>query len=216
MNKLEVKNVCKHFKNRTIFENINLEFESGKIYGIVGPNGCGKSVLFKILSGLMQPNSGQILYNEKELYKDIHILPSIGLVINDPQFYNYLSGYENLYILASIKNLISEQDIINILEKVGLQNDKSKVKTYSTGMKQRLALAQAIMENPDVLVLDEITNGIDKTGLNMVYDLLKQEKENGKIIIITSHRIQDIKVLCDEVYEIDNYGVDQIEKDILV
>lgn len=216
MNKLEVKNVCKHFKNRTIFENINLEFESGKIYGIVGPNGCGKSVLFKILSGLMQPNSGQILYNEKELYKDIHILPSIGLVINDPQFYNYLSGYENLYILASIKNLISEQDIINILEKVGLQNDKSKVKTYSTGMKQRLALAQAIMENPDVLVLDEITNGIDKTGLNMVYDLLKQEKENGKIIIITSHRIQDIKVLCDEVYEIDNYGVDQIEKDTLV
>lgn len=216
MNKLEVKNVCKHFKNRTIFENINLEFESGKIYGIVGPNGCGKSVLFKILSGLMQPNSGQILYNEKELYKDIHILPSIGLVINDPQFYNYLSGYENLYILASIKNLISEQDIINILMKVGLQNDKSKVKTYSTGMKQRLALAQAIMENPDVLVLDEITNGIDKTGLNMVYDLLKQEKENGKIIIITSHRIQDIKVLCDEVYEIDNYGVDQIEKDTLV
>lgn len=216
MNKLEVKRVYKHFKNRTIFENINLEFESGKIYGIVGPNGCGKSVLFKILSGLMQPNSGQILYNEKELYKDIHILPSIGLVINDPQFYNYLSGYENLYILASIKNLISEQDIINILKKVGLQNDKSKVKTYSTGMKQRLALAQAIMENPDVLILDEITNGIDKTGLNMVYDLLKQEKENGKIIIITSHRIQDIKVLCDVVYEIDNYGVDQIEKDTLV
>ena len=216
MNKLEARNVCKHFKNRTIFENINLEFESGKIYGIVGPNGCGKSVLFKILSGLMQPNSGQILYNEKELYKDIHILPSIGLVINDPQFYNYLSGYENLYILASIKNLISEQDIINILKKVGLQNDKSKVKTYSTGMKQRLALAQAIMENPDVLVLDEITNGIDKTGLNMVYDLLKHEKENGKIIIITSHRIQDIKVLCDVVYEIDNYGVDQIEKDTLV
>ncbi|MFQ6862599.1 MAG: ABC transporter ATP-binding protein [Beduini sp.] len=216
MNKLEARNVCKHFKNRTIFENINLEFESGKIYGIVGPNGCGKSVLFKILSGLMQPNSGQILYNEKELYKDIHILPSIGLVINDPQFYNYLSGYENLYILASIKNLISEQDIINILEKIGLQNDKSKVKTYSTGMKQRLALAQAIMENPDVLILDEITNGIDKTGLNMVYDLLKQEKENGKIIIITSHRIQDIKILCDEVYEIDNYGVNQIEKDDLV
>lgn len=216
MNKLEVKNVCKHFKNRTIFENINLEFESGKIYGIVGPNGCGKSVLFKILSGLMQPNSGQIHYNEKELYKDIHILPSIGLVINDPQFYNYLSGYENLYILASIKDLISEQDIINILKKVGLQNDKSKVKTYSTGMKQRLALAQAIMENPDVLILDEITNGIDKTGLNMVYDLLKQEKENGKIIIITSHRIQDIKVLCDVVYEIDNYGVDQIEKHTLV
>lgn len=216
MNKLEVKRVYKHFKNRTIFENINLEFESGKIYGIVGPNGCGKSVLFKILSGLMQPNSGQILYNEKELYKDIHILPSIGLVINDPQFYNYLSGYENLYILASIKNLISEQDIINILKKVGLQNDKSKVKTYSTGMKQRLALAQAIMENPDVLILDEITNGIDKTGLNMVYDLLKQEKENGKIIIITSHRIQDIKVLCDVVYEMDNYGVDQIEKDTLV
>ena len=216
MNKLEARNVCKHFKNRTIFEKINLEFESGKIYGIVGPNGCGKSVLFKILSGLMQPNSGQILYNEKELYKDIHILPSIGLVINDPQFYNYLSGYENLYILASIKNLIGEQDIINILKKVGLQNDKSKVKTYSTGMKQRLALAQAIMENPDVLVLDEITNGIDKTGLNMVYDLLKQEKENGKIIIITSHRIQDIKVLCDVVYEIDNYGVNQIEKDTLV
>ena len=216
MNKLEARNVCKHFKNRTIFENINLEFDSGKIYGIVGPNGCGKSVLFKILSGLMQPNSGQILYNEKELYKDIHILPSIGLVINDPQFYNYLSGYENLYILASIKNLISEQDIINILEKIGLQNDKSKVKTYSTGMKQRLALAQAIMENPDVLILDEITNGIDKTGLNMVYDLLKQEKENGKIIIITSHRIQDIKILCDEVYEIDNYGVNQIEKDDLV
>ncbi|WP_041139777.1 ABC transporter ATP-binding protein [Beduini massiliensis] len=216
MNKLEARNVSKHFKNRTIFENINLEFESGKIYGIVGPNGCGKSVLFKILSGLMQPNNGQILYNGKQLYKEIHILPSVGLVINDPQFYNYLSGYENLYILASIKNLVSEQDIIDILNKVGLQNDKSKVKTYSTGMKQRLALAQAIMENPDVLILDEITNGIDKTGLNMVYDLLKQEKENGKIIIITSHRIQDIKVLCDEVYEIDNYGVDQIEKDDLV
>lgn len=216
MNKLEAKNVSKHFKSRTIFENIDLNFESGKIYGIVGPNGCGKSVLFKILSGLMSPNSGQVLYNGKELYKDIHILPSIGLVINDPQFYNYLSGYENLYILASIKNLINEQDIIKVMEKVGLQNDKSKVKNYSTGMKQRLALAQAIMENPDVLILDEITNGIDKTGLNMVYDLLKQEKENGKIIIITSHRNQDIKILCDEVYEIDNYGVNPIEKDDII
>lgn len=216
MNKLEAKNVSKHFKSRTIFENIDLNFESGKIYGIVGPNGCGKSVLFKILSGLMRPNSGQVLYNGKELYKDIHILPSIGLVINDPQFYNYLSGYENLYILASIKNLINEQDIIKVMEKVGLQNDKSKVKNYSTGMKQRLALAQAIMENPDVLILDEITNGIDKTGLNMVYDLLKQEKENDKIIIITSHRNQDIKILCDEVYEIDNYGVNPIEKDDII
>ena len=137
------------------------------------------------------------------LTKDFDILPSVGVVIDGSRFYEYLSGYDNLALLASLKNEIHEQEINQALELVKLKKDKMPVKKYSLGMKQRLSLAQAIMENPEVLLLDEVTNGLDKSGIKMVYDLLNEEKQKGKIIFITSHRQEDIDTLCDEVFEID-------------
>ncbi len=203
MNKIELKDVSKSFKERELFGHVNMVLESGKIYGLVGPNGSGKSVLFKMICGLLPVTSGNIYYNDQLLHKDFDILPSVGVVIDGSRFYEYLSGYDNLALLASLKNEIHEQEINQALELVKLKKDKMPVKKYSLGMKQRLSLAQAIMENPEVLLLDEVTNGLDKSGIKMVYDLLNEEKQKGKIIFITSHRQEDIDTLCDEVFEID-------------
>lgn len=203
MNKIELKDVSKSFKEKELFGHVNMVLESGKIYGLVGPNGSGKSVLFKMICGLLPVTSGNIYYNDQLLHKDFDILPSIGVVIDGSRFYEYLSGYDNLALLASLKNEIHEQEINQALELVKLKKDKMPVKKYSLGMKQRLSLAQAIMENPEVLLLDEVTNGLDKSGIKMVYDLLNEEKQKGKIIFITSHRQEDIDTLCDEVFEID-------------
>ena len=213
MNKLELHDVSKSFGTLDLFKNVTLTLESGKIYGLVGPNGSGKSVLFKLMCGLMKPTSGTIVYNGQTLSKDIDILPSVGVAIDAAKFYEHLTGYENLYLLASIKNTISEDRILEMLRLVDLKKDKMAVKKYSLGMKQRLALAQALMEDPDVLLLDEITNGIDKTGIKMIYQLLEEEKAKGKLIVITSHRNVDIQYLCDEVFEIDQNEVIQIDKE---
>lgn len=212
MNKIELQNVSKRFKQRELFSNVNLVLESGKIYGLIGANGSGKSVLFKLIVGLVKPTSGEIFYNQEQLHQSIEILPSVGIVVDSPQFYENLSGYENLYLLASINQIIKEEQIEETLNLVGLSHDRLPVKKYSLGMRQRLALAQAIMEDPDVLLLDEITNGIDKTGIKEIYRIIENEKEKGKIILITSHRSQDIQALCDVVFEIDAMEVKQVDK----
>ena len=202
MNTLEVINVSKKFKRKTVLENVNLSFKSGNIYGLVGENGSGKTVLMKIMIGFMRTQSGKILYNGKELKKDFDYLPSVSFIIETPEFYDELTGFENLKLLAEINNKISDEEINGWMEIFKLENDSKKIKDYSLGMEQRLGLIQALMEDPEVLILDEFSNSLDEEGVLLTHDILKKEKEKGKIIIISSHYKYDIENLADEIYRI--------------
>lgn len=204
-NKLEVTNVSKSFKNEIVLSDINLKCLGGKIYGFIGRNGSGKSVLFKIICGLLLPDCGTIKVGGKYIGKDCDFPESIGAMIENPGFLWYQSGFSNLEYLAGIKKLIGKQDIYNIMQLVGLNpKDKKIVGKYSLGMKQRLGIAQAIMENPDIIVLDEPMNGLDEQGVECIRQVLLNLKNCGKLILIASHNREDIEVLCDEVYQLKN------------
>ena len=200
MNKLEAIDLEKKFKDNLIFSHVNVEFEEGKIYGIVGENGSGKTVFLKTLCGLLKPSSGKVVYNGKTLKEDFDFLPSIGIIIEKPGFFDEMTGFDNLKLLASIQNTINDDRIREVLEYVHLENNKKIVKKYSLGMKQRLGIAQAMMENPDILILDEFSNALDTEGVEMTHNLLRDLKQQNKIIIITSHSKFDIETLCDHVY----------------
>ncbi|MGB7594265.1 MAG: ATP-binding cassette domain-containing protein [Erysipelotrichaceae bacterium] len=206
-NRLKLENVGKTFRNQHVLEGINCEFESGNIYGIVGENGCGKTVLLKLLCGLMKTSTGQVQYNGKILKDEIDFLPSLGVIIENPGFFDELSGFDNLKVLASFQKKISNKEINESIEKVGLINNKKKVQNYSLGMRQRLGIAQAIMEDPDILILDEFTTALDIDGVEMTHNLLRKFRDEGKIIIITSHSAHDIRSLCDRVLTIRNMGL---------
>ncbi len=199
-NRIIVENVTKRFKKKIVLNHINAEFTSGKITGFVGENGSGKTVMMKLLIGLMKPSEGRILYNRKELKKEIDFLPSCGFIIENPGFYDELTGFENLNLLASVQKKISDDEIIRWIQKVGLENSGKRVGEYSLGMRQRLGIAQALMENPEVVILDEVTNSLDEAGVRLVYTLLEEERKKGKLIIISSHRRDEIDELCDEIY----------------
>lgn len=200
MNKLEAIDLEKKFKDNLIFSHVNVEFEEGKIYGIVGENGSGKTVFLKTLCGLLKPSSGKVVYNGKTLKEDFDFLPSIGIIIEKPGFFDEMTGFDNLKLLASIQNTINDDRIREVLKYVHLENNKKVVKKYSLGMKQRLGIAQAMMENPDILILDEFSNALDTEGVEMTHNLLRDLKQHNKIIIITSHSKFDIETLCDHVY----------------
>jgi len=206
-NRLKLENVGKTFRNQNVLKGINCEFESGNIYGIVGENGCGKTVLLKLLCGLMKTSTGQVQYNGKILKDEIDFLPSLGVIIENPGFFDELSGFDNLKVLASFQKKINNKEIIESIEKVGLVNDRKKVQNYSLGMRQRLGIAQAIMEDPDILILDEFTTALDIDGVEMTHNLLRKFRDEGKIIIITSHSAHDIRSLCDRVLTIRNMGL---------
>lgn len=211
MNILKVENLTKRFRKHTIFENINVEFKEGQIYGLVGENGSGKTVLMKTLVGLIHASSGRVIYNNQVLKKDFDFLPSVGIIIEEPGFFMDMTGFENLKLLSQIRSQIGEDRIYECLELVGLNKVDKKVGNYSMGMRQRLGLSQAIMENPDVLILDEFTNGLDEKGIDMAHAIIRSEKEKGKIIIISSHSKYDIESLCDHIYAFRE-GVFQNEK----
>jgi len=196
---LELNHVSKRFRNQVILEDVNYTFQSGKIYGIIGENGCGKSVLLKLLCGLMIPSEGTVIYNGKILKKDIDILPSLGVIIENPGFFDEMNALDNLKIFASFQKKISSNTIIEAISKVGLENTRKRVENYSLGMRQRLGLAQAIMENPEILILDEFTTALDKEGVEMAHQLLKELRQENKMILITSHSSHDINELCDQV-----------------
>ena len=200
MNELKVIDLGKKFKENSVFSNVNVSFEEGNIYGIIGENGSGKTVFLKTLCGLLMPTSGKVVYNGKVLKKDFDFLPSIGIIIEKPGFFDEMTGFDNLKLLASIQNKIDDKRIREVLEFVRLENNRKVVKKYSLGMKQRLGIAQAIMENPDILILDEFSNALDTEGVKMTHDLLRELKQQNKIIIITSHSKFDINTLCDQVY----------------
>ena len=201
---IEINNLEKQFKNQLVLKNINMKFFKGKIYGIIGRNGSGKTVLLKCICGFLRPTSGHVSVNHKIIGQDIDFPQKLGFIIETPGFLMNYSGYKNLKYLASIKKEIDDIAIKEAMELVGLDpEDKKHVGKYSLGMRQRLGIAQAIMEKPDILILDEPMNGLDKSGVEEMRKLFFFFFSEGKLILLTSHNKEDIDVLCDEVYEMD-------------
>lgn len=201
---ISIENVTKKFDTIFALENVSLSIERGKIYGIIGRNGSGKTVLFKLIAGYLKPTSGRIVVSGKEIGKDTDFADNIGLIIESPGFLKGYTGFKNLSYLASIRNVIGKEEIRKSMEKVGLDPDSNKkVGKYSLGMKQRLGIAQAIMENPDILILDEPMNSLDHQGVEEIRGILKRLKNEGKTIVLASHNKEDIEILCDEVYELN-------------
>ena len=201
---IEVSDVTKKFGNATVLRNINIQFEEGRIYGIEGRNGSGKTVLLKLIVGFLRASAGQVRVCGKEVGKDKDFAEEIGIVIEEPGFLSGYTGYKNLEFLAGIRKMIGKKEIRDSMESVGLDPDcRKKVGKYSMGMKQRLAVAQAIMENPKILILDEPMNGLDDQGVEDIRKILLKLKEEGKTILLTSHNREDIEILCDEVYEMN-------------
>lgn len=203
---LRIENGTKKFKNEIIFSNVDICFERGKSYGFVGPNGCGKSVFFKTLCGYSLLTEGKVLYNGKIIGKEQDFIDHAGIVIEEPEFINSLSGFDNLKILSDIQKVIGEQDILDTLKEFGLYDDRNKkVGKYSIGMKQKLRLAQAVMEKPQILILDEPMNGLDKNSVKAVKAILKKFVGNGGTLLMTSHIEQQVEECCDIVYEMDEH-----------
>lgn len=201
---IEVQNVVKRFRDQVVLKNVSISFEKGQIHGIVGRNGSGKTVLFKCICGLMHPEEGVILVNGKRVGRDVDMPEDIGAIIEAPGFLPNYSGYKNLRFLANIRRKIGKEEILNVLKTVGLDPESRKhVGKYSLGMRQRLGIAQAIMEDPEILILDEPMNGLDNAGVQDIRALLLELKEQGKTILLASHNHEDIAALCDTVHEMD-------------
>ncbi|MBP3338640.1 MAG: ABC transporter ATP-binding protein [Lachnospiraceae bacterium] len=201
---IEVVNAVKKYKETIAVNDVSLNFERNKITGIIGRNGSGKTVLLKCICGLTKLSSGKIMVDGKIIGRDIETPKSIGVIIETPGFIQEFSGLKNLEILYMMNNKKDKEKLKEVMRTVGLNpDDKKRVSKYSLGMKQRLGIAQAIMENPDILILDEPTNALDKHGVDEFRQLLLKLKGEGKTIIIASHNSADIELLCDTVYELD-------------
>ena len=210
--KIEFKNVNKSFKKLEILKNINLEFTSGNIYGIYGRNGSGKSVFLKILCSFYKPTTGEILFDNINYNSNNNFPPSVRALIENPTFFPDLTGFENLKLLSSIQNKIGDEEIIKTLDQVNLLSEKDKkYSEYSLGMKQKLGIAQVLMENPDVMIFDELFNGIEEKTVEKIRNILLELKNQNKIIIVTSHIKEDIDVLSDEVYKFDCGRVERVK-----
>lgn len=209
---LIAEHICKKIKKNPILDDINIKLKSGNVYGFVGRNGCGKTMLFRALSGLMHIDSGKVIVNNKILHKDMNIIDSLGLVLENAGLYNEFTGYKNLKILADINKIISENEIRQVLSDVGLDPyDKRTVRKYSLGMKQRLIIAQALMEHPNIIMLDEPTNALDENGVLVIRNLILREKERGALILLASHNKEDISVLADRVYYMESGKITSME-----
>jgi len=211
--KISVKDVSREMKSNIILNNINLQFESGKIYGLCDHNGSGKTMLLRAIAGLIEIDHGEIMIDGNTLHKDIDYPPEMGLIIETPTFFKYYTGMENLQYLAEIKNKISKNDIIEALKRVGLDsNDRRTVAKYSLGMKQRLAIAQAVMEKPQLILLDEPTNALDPDAVIQFKKMMEEEKSRNVCIIIATHNHQDIDELFDEKIYLNSGRVERVEK----
>lgn len=208
MSVIELKNVSKTFKGYTIFDDVSVMFEEGKCYGIMGPNGSGKSVLFKMMCQFVIPDVGEVSINSKFMDANARFPKDFGIIIDRPGYIPNKTGFENLKELASIKNNISDAKIEEVMRQVSIDPKlKQKMKNYSLGMKQKISIAQAIMENQAVLILDEPFNGLDFSSVEIVRDILLDLKKQGKTIILTSHNKEDLDILCDQIFLIDQYKI---------
>ena len=213
--KIELIHVTKKFDQELVLKEVNLTLEQGRVYGIVGNNGSGKTVLMKCICGFLIPTTGLIRVFGSSIGQDVDFPESLGVIIETPGFLTNLTGRKNLEILAGMRRKIGPAEILQVLEKVGLDPAlKKPVANYSLGMRQRLGIAQAIMEDPKLLILDEPFNGLDKHGVGEIRKLLLELKEEGKTILLASHNEEDIRILCDEVYEMDGGVLRKCEDEI--
>ena len=204
-NIIQVDNVSLTIGNDEILSDININFESGKIHGIVGRNGSGKTMLIKCICGFVKPTKGSVIFNNKIIGKQIDFPEDVGIIIETPGFVPYYSGYRNLKVLSDINKKIKKEEILSVLKLVGLEKSANKqVKKYSLGMRQRLGIAQAIMENPSVLILDEPMNGLDAEGVEEFRNIFIDQKNKGKTILLVSHNKEDIEILCDDLVKMEH------------
>lgn len=204
-NMIQIEDLHFFSQEREILKGIDISFEKGKVHGIIGDNGSGKTVLLKCISGILNPTSGCIRIDGKLLGKDMEYYEDLRFFIDGPGYISYYSGYKNLALLAAIKNRISKEDVKDSLREVGLDpEDKRPVRKYSLGMKQRLGLAQVYMENPKLMILDEPMNSLDRSGVELMRQILLKRKEQGVTILISSHNEEDISILCDRIYEMED------------
>lgn len=201
---IKLENVCKKFKAEEVLKDVSVDLKKGNIYGFVGRNGSGKTLLFKTIVGFTRPTAGHVFVNQKEIGVDIDFAENVGLIIETPGFLPQYTAYKNLLYLADIRKKITKQQIIDTINRVGLDaKNRKKIKTYSLGMRQRLAIAQAIMEEPELIVLDEPMNGLDNEGIKIVKELLQELRGKGKTILLSSHYAEDVNI-CDTIYEMDH------------
>ena len=209
---INVENICLTLKNRDILTSVSITMEPGNIYGLVGNNGSGKTMLMKVICGLVKPTSGTVTCDGIIIGKDRDYLPDAGIIIETPGFISYYSGFKNLKFLAGIRGKIGNEEIRKAMEDVGLDPKlRLPVRKYSLGMRQRLGIAQAIMENPRYLVFDEPMNGLDKNGIAQARKLLLDRKAAGATIILSSHNREDIDILCDHVYEMEQGHMTEVK-----
>lgn len=210
---IELKHVTKCFKDNVVLDDVSLQFSKGKIYGITGRNASGKSVLFKVICGFLEPDSGTVKIDKIDLYKNKVFPNNVSVLIEKPKFMDDLSGIENLLLISQIRHKISKNDIFQILDAVGIsKEDQEKAyKNYSIGTKQKLGIAQVLMEDDDILIFDEPFNGLDDVTVKHIRELILQEKKKGKLILLASHIKEDIDVLCDVVYRIDAGKVKELK-----
>lgn len=209
---IEVKGLSKSFGKNKVLDDVNIGFAAQRIHGIIGRNGSGKTMLFKCILGMMPFSDGEITVNGKRIGKDIDVPENVGMIIESPGFLAGYSGYANLRLLSRIKNVIGRDEITRAIQTVGLDPaSRKRVGKYSMGMRQRLCIAQAIMENPSLLILDEPMNGLDNRGVGEIRELLLNLKNHGKTILIASHNPEDIRQLCDTVCEMDCGKLTQVQ-----
>lgn len=203
MSKIDIRNLSKTIKGTLILDNINISLTSGTIYGLRGKNGCGKTMLMRCICGLIIPTTGSVVIDDQQLHRDIMVPKSIGALIENPAFLPQYTGYKNLKILASLTGNINDEEIVKALERVGLDpQDKRVYKKYSLGMKQKLGIANAIMGEPDIIVLDEPINALDEDSVKLIKKELLKLAKSGKLIIIACHDKEELEYLCDIIYEI--------------
>lgn len=208
---LKAENVSKQFGNHVVLRNVNMEIDSGRIHGLVGRNGSGKTVLMKMMCGLMVPSSGSIWANGEKIISGKKLPFVYGVHFDTAGFIPNLSGLKNLQLLAKLRGIASNENIEHTIENVGLDpHSKKKVRNYSLGMRQRLSIAQILMEKPDIILLDEPMNGLDSDGVEQIRSILLREKERGALIIVATHIQEDVDRLCDTVYRVENGNVTQM------
>lgn len=201
---IQLTNISKTFGKQTVLQPLTMGFEEGMIHGIIGRNGSGKTVLMKMILGILQPTTGTVIVGDKRIGKDVDFPESAGAIIETIEFIPYMSAYQNMADIAAMRGNLSKTQIKEVLEMVGLGNvGRKHVSKFSMGMRQRLAIAQAVMESPKLLILDEPMNGMDEKGVEEMRRLILARKAAGTTIILSSHNIEDIRILCDQVYRID-------------
>lgn len=212
--RIVVKNYTKIIKNKVILDNVNLSLSSGKIYGFYGRNGSGKTMLFRAISSLIYPTTGDVLIDDTSIINDEYDLRNFGILIENPDFYPHLTGFQNLDMLYKINNKDNEQYICSLLQEFDLLEAKDKkFKEYSLGMKQKLRIIQAIMENQQIIILDEPTNGLDETSIKKLHEIILKLKKQKKMVLLASHNKEDLNYLCDKIfYVVDGKVLNRNEK----